>query len=383
MHGQSLRGTLLVVLALCACGTQSKHGPDVQGAASAATAAPGTYAGKVYAAGVGGHMAVVNVSIDPTNASAPLTISRLDRIRLGSSQDYGFHDVRIDRTRGRAGKLFWSTINADSVGGYRYGRVDLASGRVDCEVQIPLPAGSAAPGYCGSGQSANKYLPVWMGTRGFVDVIDKDTCALEKRIYLDQIPGMPPYWSMAHGTNKEDFSEMTFAINLLDSAGALLNQGKLVNVDMASLLAGTPVITAIGPDVQGPANTTFFRQEWTPDGSTMIQGGKSAFYRFDATLQEQCRYQLPIENGHQDENHDAVLVPNSDYAVMQLRRWVDMGLSVPVLDGQLQLVKVSTCEPIGTPVSMCVACHNKNGMIKESNPRLDGKFVSCGLDSTW
>lgn len=373
-------GSVALLLAICACGGRGE--PALGSAEAAASVAAGAYAGTIYAAGVGGHAAVVGVTVDPNDPVAPLAISRLNRLRLGPSQDYGFHDVRIDRTRGRAGMLFWSTINADSSGGYRYGRVDLASGRVECDVQIALPAGSAAPGYCGSGQSQDKYLPVWMGTRGFVDVIDKDTCALERRVYLDEIPGMPPYWSMAHGTNKKDFSEMTFAVNLLDSAGTYLNRGKLVNVDMASLLAGAPVVTAVGPDVQGPAATTFFRQEWTPDGTTLIQGGKAAFYRFDASLQEQCRYQLPIENGRQGENHDAVLVPNSDYAVMQMRRWVDLGLSAPVVDGQLQLIRLSTCEPVGSPVSMCMGCHAKSGAIKDGTPKATG-VVSCGLDSTW
>jgi hypothetical protein len=372
-------GSLVVAAALCACGGETE--PRTV-STSAASAPAGAYAGKVYAAGVGGHMAVVNLSVDPANEVAPLRVSRLERIRLGSAQNYGFHDVRIDRTRGRAGKLFWSTINADSTGGYRYGRVDLANGRVDCEVQIPLPAGSAAPGYCGSGQSADKYLPVWMGTRGFVDVIDKDTCVLEKRVYLDQIPGMPPYWSMAHGTNTKDFATMTISLNLLDASGVALNQGMLVNLDMASLLAGAPVITASGPAVQGPAKTIFYRQEWTPDASTLVQGGKAAFYRFDANLTEQCRGLLPLENGKQTETHDLTLVPDSDYAVMHLRRWMDYGLSVPVLDGQLQLVEVSTCRTVGPPVSMCAGCHSKNGMVKES-PGLDSRWISCGLDSTW
>jgi hypothetical protein len=382
MSKQLSVGSLVVAIALCACGAESEPGIDTGISTAAASVPPGAYVGKVYAAGVGGHMAVVNLSVDPNDTAAPLKVSKLDRIRLGSAQNYGFHDVRIDRTRGRAGKLFWSTINADAAGGYRYGRGDLASGRVDCEVQIPLPPRSAAPGYCGAGQSADQFLKVWMGTRGFVDVINKDTCAHEKRVYLDEIPGMPPYWSMAHGTNTKDFSTMTISLNLLDSAGVALNQGMLVNLDMASLLAGAPVITAVGPPVQGPAKTIFYRQEWTPDASTLVQGGKAAFYRFDANLTEQCRGLLPLENGKQTETHDLTLVPNSDYAVMHLRRWMDYGLSVPVLDGQLQLVKVSTCQTVGTPVSMCVGCHNKNGMVKES-PGLDGRWISCGLDSTW
>jgi hypothetical protein len=151
---------------------------------------------------------------------------------------------------------------------------------------------------------------------------------------------------------------------------------------MASLLAGAPVITAASAAVQGPAKTIFYRQEWTPDGTTLVQGGKAAFYRFDGSLTEQCRGLLPMENGRQTETHDLTLVPNSDYAVMHLRRWLDYGLSVPVLDGQLQLVRVSTCETVGSPVSMCVACHSKNGAVKEA-PGLDAKYVSCGLDSTW
>jgi hypothetical protein len=373
---------LLFVLSLCACGVEGAMRQGEAVASDAAAVPTGTYAGTVYAAGVGGHAAVVKISIDP-NAADPLRVARLDRIRLGSARDYGFHDVRIDRTRGRAGKMFWSTINADATGGYRYGRVDLASGRVDCDVRIELPAGSAAPGYCGSGQSADKFLPVWMGTRGFVDVIDKDSCVLERRVYLDEVAGMPPRWSMAHGTNKKDFSAMTVALNLLDPVtGAALNQGMLVNLDMASLLAGAPVITGTSPVVQGPAKTIFYRQEWTADGTTLVQGGKAAFYRFDAGLTEQCRGLLPLENGRQTETHDLTLVPGSDYAVMHLRRWLDLGLSVPVLDGQLQLVRVSTCETVGAPVSMCVACHDKNGAVREA-PGLDSKYVSCGLDSAW
>lgn len=375
-------GLVAVALSLCACGAESAPRSDAAAIAATAAAPTAVHSGTVYAAGVGGHAAVVKVAIDPNDPVAPLRIAKLERLRLGDARNYAFHDVRIDRSRGRAGKLFWSTIAADEAGRYRYGRVDLASGRVECDVALPLPAGSAAPGYCGSGQSADKFLPVWMGMRGFVDVIDKDSCVLERRVYLDQIPGMPTSWSMAHGTNKKDFSTMTFALNLLDAAGAPLNQGMLVNVDMASLLAGAPVITAAGPAVQGPAKTTFFRQEWTADGGTMVQGGKAAFYRFDASLLEQCRYQLPIENGRQGETHDATIVPDSDYAVMQVRRWVDFGLSVPVLDGQLQLVRLSTCQPVGPPVSMCVACHDRNGSIRES-PGLDSRYVSCGLDSTW
>jgi hypothetical protein len=61
---------------------------------------------------------------------------------------------------------------------------------------------------------------------------------------------------------------------------------------------------------------------------------------------------------------------------------MDYGLSVPVLDGQLQLVEVSTCRTVGPPVSMCAGCHSKNGMVKES-PGLDSRWISCGLDSTW
>ncbi len=127
MSKQRTAGLVVALAALCACGAER----DPSTATAAAVSPPAGIVGKVYAAGVGGHMAVASVAVDPGNAAAPLKISRLDRIRLGAGQDYGFHDVRIDRTRGRAGKVFWSTINADSTGGYHYGRVDLASGRVE------------------------------------------------------------------------------------------------------------------------------------------------------------------------------------------------------------------------------------------------------------
>ncbi len=370
-------GSLVVLAVLCACSQDSRVG------ASTAAVTTGVYTGTIYAAGAGGHAAVVSVSIDPTNATSPIDVTRLDKIPLGDSAHYNFHDVRIDRARGRAGKMFWSTIKADENGQYRYGRVDLYERNVDCDAAISMPPDVAAPGFCGSGQSADKFLPVWMGTRGFVDVINKDTCVHENRIYLDTIPGFPTNWNMAHGSNSKDFSVMTFAINLVDPiTHAALNQGQLVSVDMASLLAGAPVITAVSAPVQGPPKTTFFRQEWSQDRGTFIQGGKAAFYRFDGNLAEQCRYLLPTENGHQGENHDAVLIPGTDYAVMQMRRWVDYGFSLPVLDGQLQVIKLSTCQPVGSPVSMCVACHARNGVLKDE-PGIDGKYVSCGLDSTW
>ena len=115
-------GSLVAAAMLSACGAEGERSATTAVSAAAATAPAGAFKGKIYAAGVGGHMAVVNLSIDPSNMANPLTVSRLERIRLGDAQSYGFHDVRIDRTRGRAGKLFWSTINADPSGGYRYGR---------------------------------------------------------------------------------------------------------------------------------------------------------------------------------------------------------------------------------------------------------------------
>lgn len=365
------------------------------GLSSGVSAEP--YTGTIYGAGQGGHLAVVDVTIDPSDTINPITVDSLQRIKLGNSpmskpEDYIFHDTRIDMTRGKSGKLFWSTIMPDSEGKFRYGRIDLQEKRVEYDIQMVPPSRSAAgspPGYCGSGQSADYYLPVWMGYEGFVDVIDKDTMNLVRRVFLDQTLPHPNY-RMAHGTNKDDFSQMTISKNFSSDVPGYDNTGKDVNLNMSDLLNGITTIENEGPPIQGPPGTVFFRQDWTPDGQYLLQAGRSFLLVLDSGLNEVCRYNLPVVNGKQVENHDITAVKNSGYGVMQQRRYI-MRSGSAVMDGQLQLVDISNCTPIGNPVSMCMGCHDKNN-VERSQPnqqepggsiRLTTPLVTCGIDSVW
>src|SRR5512143_743757 len=67
-----------------------------QAAAPAAAAGGKTYTGTVYVAGMGGHFAKADVTIDPANENEPVKINNLDRIIIGDSKTHPTHDARID-----------------------------------------------------------------------------------------------------------------------------------------------------------------------------------------------------------------------------------------------------------------------------------------------
>jgi hypothetical protein len=67
------------------------------------------YGGKLFVAGHGGHIAVADVQIDPSGAK-PITVTKLDRIEIGSDKSHPFHDVRIDPANRNL--LFYTALQA-------------------------------------------------------------------------------------------------------------------------------------------------------------------------------------------------------------------------------------------------------------------------------
>ena len=70
------------------------------------------------------------------------------------------------------------------------GKTDLKTGKVIKDVALtpdPRAAGEKAPAYCASGQSKKFYMPVFMGTEGYVDVIDKATMELKHRVWISDL----------------------------------------------------------------------------------------------------------------------------------------------------------------------------------------------------
>src|SRR5574341_1211810 len=63
---------------------------------SVSAAANRVYSGTLYIAGMGGHFAKAEVTIDPSNAAQPIKINELGRIVIGTKDTHPTHDARID-----------------------------------------------------------------------------------------------------------------------------------------------------------------------------------------------------------------------------------------------------------------------------------------------
>lgn len=151
--------------------------------------ANGMYAGTIYVAGHGGHVARAKVTIDPSNKENPISMD-LDRLTVstakfsgtgtdsdGTSQ-YKLHDVRLD-----GNSLYWSTFNTDANNKVHYGKIDLTAGSVAKDVAIDVDAQATMPKpkavgdrgsiYCASGLSKTAFMPITMTNEVYITVIPK------------------------------------------------------------------------------------------------------------------------------------------------------------------------------------------------------------------
>ncbi|MDP1759374.1 MAG: hypothetical protein Q8K77_06225, partial [Thermodesulfovibrionales bacterium] len=86
-------------------------------------AAAKTYSGTLYVAGMGGHFAKADVTIDPNDANNPIKMNNLDRVVIGDKVTHAVHDARIDSNNKNI--LMWSTFKADKGGKLHVGKTDL------------------------------------------------------------------------------------------------------------------------------------------------------------------------------------------------------------------------------------------------------------------
>jgi hypothetical protein len=152
--------------------------------------ADNTYAGTVYVAGHGGHVAKADLTIDPADKAKPismtlsrLTVSEKKFADTGAKSDdtsqYKLHDVRLDGNGG----LYWSTFNTDAANKVHYGKLDLATGEVVKDVAIDVDARATMPDlkakgdrgsiYCGSALSKTAYMPMTMTNEAYLTVIPR------------------------------------------------------------------------------------------------------------------------------------------------------------------------------------------------------------------
>lgn len=337
------------------------------------------YTGTIYVAGMGGHFSAAAVSIDPSSKEAPIKVTGLDKVDIGSKDTHPTHDPRIDvadRT-----KMFWSTYKADKKAKgrvFHVGVSDLKSGDVikDKSLEIPERAEWIGALYCGSGQTKDSFMPITMSNESFIDVFDKKNLDLKARVYLDNL-GYKNNYFFFHGTNSPDLKNLAMTINLTQpwsqpgTPAARLGKIDMLLLDLAALEKGDVKVVAKNTITGSPEKTLTFRQTFTSDGKYLLQSGGDRFYLLkgdDLTLVDE-------EMMTEGENHDAIPTPDGKYAVLTLRTKIKTDDGKTITDGMLQLYDMQAKTVVGKPVSTCVACHQDADVI--------GNATLCGADVNW
>lgn len=335
-------------------------------------AAAKTYSGTLYVAGMGGHFAKADVTIDPNDSSNPIKAT-LDRIVIGDKVTHATHDPRVDVNDRNI--LMWSTFKADKDGKLHVGKTDLKTGEkiTDVTIAVDARAKGPAPIYCASGQSKTSYMPMTMSTEAYIDVFDKATLKLKHRVFLDSIGYKKGTYQFFHGINTPDMKNFLVVVNMLGADGKPSGHIELVFLDLAELEKGKVKMVA-GKTLTGePGKTIAFRQSFTNDGKYLLQSGRDRMYLLNAKTLELLKEEM-IKGGA--ENHDVIPTPDGKYAILSLREtFADAKEGPGIQDGTIQLFDIEAKKLVGKSVSTCAACHNSMGV--------KGSAVLCGLDANW
>ena len=354
--------------------------------ASVAVAAGKTYSGMVYVAGMGGHFAKADVTIDPANENDPIKINNLDRILVGDKDTHALHDARIDANDRNT--IFWATYKLDPQGKLHMGKSDLKTGKVIKDTAFDpdprAPGGEKkSPLYCASGQSKKNYLPVFMGTEGYVDVIDKATLELKHRLFVSDLGYAKGTYKFTHGTSSPD---MKYFLVVLNQAKEGKGTGDIdfILVDMNSLENGKFKQIAKNTLKGAPDKTITFREYFSNDGKLIFQSAGDRLWVLDAKTLKMVDEKILPEGS---QSHDALPTPDDKFALLTVRT-VTPGLGmdgkaiekdgkpVDITDGTLMLYNVGAKKVYAKATSACLACHKDMGLG-------DKTAVLCGLDANW
>lgn len=340
-----------------------------------AAGAADTYTGTLYIAGMGGHVSKADVKIDPSKAD-PISVVSLDRITLNddpavAKKAYGIHDVRIDQAKN---VLYWSAYIPDG-DGVRAGKVNLAGGKMMSDVKLPKdPKLTKAPMYCGSGQTESKFLPVIMGHQGSIDIVDKGTMKLEKRVFLDD-PKLPKNYVWAHGVNSPNGKEFALWMSLSDTPGKFPRGNEkrqmVFILDMPALVAGSIKVLREAT-VESTPTSAFFRGYYTSDGKQLLISGRDRQWVFDAKT---LKVVAETANLPGVETHDIQPLPGDRYALLTQRTPMEIAPGKKGVDGQVELYDLVKKQRVGKPISVCDSCHRPAS--------IQTTAVLCGIDSVW
>jgi hypothetical protein len=353
---------------------------------STAVAAGPTYSATLYVAGHGGHFSKADVTIDPSNAAAPIKVNGLDKVDIGDSKSHPTHDARIDSSDPNV--LFWATYIPDTNKKMHVGKSDLKTGKVIQDVTLtPDPArapGEKAPLYCSSGQSKDNYMPVFMGTEGYVDVFTKKDLTLKHRVFISDMGYAKGSYKFTHGTNSNDMKTFVFTMNVVKD-GKATGDVDFVLVDLPQLEQGKLKVIAKNTLKGDPNNTITFRMYFTKDDKFITQSAADRLWVLDAkTLKLVDEKMMPA--GHQ--LHDAMPTPDGKFAILTVRN-VTEGCDVEgkgikdekgevktITDGTVMLYDAGAKTINAKATSVCFGCHKSMG-------KGDKNAVLCGLDAVY
>jgi hypothetical protein len=368
----------VVIVAVC-LGYFTFTGAETK--APSAIAAGKTYSATLYVAGMGGHFAKADVTIDPSNAAAPLKVNTLDRIEIGTKDTHPTHDARIDVNDNTV--MFWSTYKLDPAGKMHVGKSDLKTGKVITDITLTPDAkapGAKPPLYCASGQTKNSFMPVFMGTEGYVDVFDKKSMAHKHRMFVSALGYKAGTYKYVHGINSPDMKTFLVVIN---QAAEGHGNGKVdfILVDLASLEAGKWKELKRATLTGEPDKTLTFRQFFSADSKTIFESAGDRLWVINAAdLKLIDMKMVPIEG---QQIHDAMPSPDGKFAVLTLREIAegcdDTGKPIPgkdITDGSLLLYDATAKKLVGKSASVCLDCHKTMGLG-------DKTAVLCGVDGNW
>jgi len=356
------------------------------------------YSSTLYVAGMGGHFAKADVTIDPT-AKAPIQLHALSRDVIGNGDDHALHDLRIDKENRDV--MFWSTYHIDPDTNMAHvGKTDLLTGKVLQDVNVPIDPKATHTHhiYCGSAQTKDYYLPITMTNKAYIDVFRKSDLKHIRRVFLEGTAAdiHKPYL-FYHGTNSPDMKKILITINEAEKdQGAPVGKLHLIILDADALVHGKVKVLAKGLAPGAPGKTMSFRQYFSPDGNLIANSGADRMYLIDAhTLKV-----LDVEMmGTLEENHDGIFTPDSKYVIATSRTKVltsgnagkinmknpscaaeiapkgTLGPNDYIMDGQVKLYDVAARKFIGRATSVCMPCHKKEGM--------DDHAVLCGIEANW
>ena len=331
---------------------------------------------------MGGHFAKADVTIDPNNAQQPVKVNNLDRVTIGTKKTHPTHDARLDNRDSNV--LFWSTYKRDPDGKIHVGKSDLKTGNVIKDIALtpdPRAPGKKGPIYCASGQDKKNYMPVFMGSEGYIDIIDKKSMELKRRVFVSGLGYKPGTYKFVHGINSPDMKKFLVVINQAGPDGKGNGKVDFILVKMKPLLKGKWSVIAKNTLTGEPNTTLTFRQYFSNDGKFIYQSAADRMWVLNGKNLKLVDEKMMIEEG--SRVHDVWPTPDNKYALMTVRLAAtgcdDTGKEVPgkdITDGVLYVYDSGAKKILDGSQSICLGCHRNVGLGMKN-------AVLCGIDGTW